>query len=539
MKHSILVDFEVGNLLNKKSKEKQDLSILNECLSNQFWRLNNLYSISDKKGQKIKFNFNNVQNQFFHEMHNKNIILKARQFGFTTFCSIFLLDYCLFNRGIRAGQLAHNVDDAKVFFRDKVLYAYQNLNSHLKQALPLKKNESGEILIAHDNNFKQLSGIRVGTSLRSGTLQLLHISELGKIAAKYPEKALEIKTGTLNSISSDGIVIIESTAEGREGLFFDMCQKAMYNAKKSQPLTALDYKFHFFPWWKNPDYSLNVSAKEQQQIIVPERLSEYFAKLALDENIILTENQKLWYALKETEQGDEIKREYPSTAEEAFEQSIDGAYYSTQLDYLYKNNAINKVGYDPNLGVETYWDLGIRDEMTIWFAQKTNSEIRIIDYYECTDKGLNSVIEDLKAKKYHYSRHVAPHDIMVRELSSGRSRWEISADLGLNFDIAPRMSLMDGINAVRQILPFCKFDAAKCELGIKGLQMYRKSWDAKNGIWGDKPVHDLASHRADSFRMLAIAIDFDINYEKRQSLLTKNQQQYHQNDLENNHNSWT
>ena len=506
MKHDIYVDFSLEKIISKQNQNQ--LNFLEQCMQNQYWRLSNLYYITDKNGKKMKFKFNNVQHQFYNQMHNRNIILKARQFGFTTFCSVFFLDCCLFNKGVRAGQIAHNVEDAKVFFRDKVLYAYNNLDENLKKALPLKKNEAGEILISHDKNNQQLSGIRVGTSLRSGTLQLLHVSELGKIAAKYPEKALEVKTGALNSISANGVVIIESTAEGREGLFYEMCQRAMKLEKSNAILTNLDYRFHFFPWWKNSDYSLKLE-NNKNNLIIPSRLEEYFEKLLIDENITLSDEQKIWYVLKEAEQGDEIKREYPSTAEEAFEQSIDGAYYSRQLDNLYKKNAITKVAYDKNLEVETYWDLGIRDEMTIWFAQKFNGEIRLIDYYECTDKGLDSVIEDLHRKKYHYSRHVAPHDIMVRELSSGRSRWEIAANLGINFDIAPRMGLMDGINAVRQILPYCKFDAEKCELGLKGLQMYRKTWDAKNGIWGDKPVHDLASHRADSFRMLAIAIDFE------------------------------
>ena len=508
MKHNFNVNLSFNNNV---SRDYFSLQYLENCLKNQYWRLNNLYYITDKNGKKIQFNFNSVQQQFFNEMHNRNIILKARQFGFTTFCSIYFLDCCLFNKNIRAGQLAHNLDDAKIFFRDKVLYAYNNLDDNLKNALPLKKNDSGEILISHDPNHQQLSGIRVGTSLRSGTLQYLHISELGKIAAKFPDKALEVKTGTLNSVSSNGIVIIESTAEGREGLFYEMCQRAMNSAKNHKKLTSMDYKFHFYPWWKNIDYSLNLSMQDEKEcnVIIPERLQQYFIKLLCDENIKLTKNQKLWYVLKEAEQGDEIKREYPSTAEEAFEQSIDGAYYSVQLDSLRKKNAITQINYDKSLPVETYWDLGIRDEMTIWFAQKYKNEIRLIDYYECTDKGLDSVINDLHRKKYQYSRHVAPHDIMVRELSSGRSRWEIATNLGINFEVAPRMGLMDGINAVRQILPFCKFDEAKCELGLKGLQMYRKTWDAKNGVWGDKPVHDLSSHRADSFRMLAIAVDFE------------------------------
>lgn len=456
----------------------------------------------DKTGRRVPFRMNWAQDQFYRNLHHRNIILKARQFGFTTLSCIYLLDVCLFTRGVRAGQIAHNKEDARIFFRDKIVFGYDNLDAALRSARPTRRKESGEILIAHSGG-SEASGIRVGTSLRSGTFQAIHISELGKIAAKYPDKALEIKTGALNAISAGGVVIIESTAEGREGLFYEMCQLARQHQLSGRRLGIMDYRFHFFPWWRHPDYTIAVDDFE-----CPERLNEYFSRLSVDHGIELSPEQRAWYCFKEKEQGDEMKREYPSTPDEAFEQSIEGAYYASQLEQAARDGRIGSVSYDSDFAVDTFWDLGIRDEMTIWFIQTAGREIRVIDYYECTDSGLEDVAEVLRDKPYSYGRHVAPHDIRVRELSTGKSRLEVAAQLGIQFEIAPGLPLMDGINAARAIMKYCWFDAAKCEQGLKGLQMYRKEWDAKNGVWKNKPRHDLASHRADSFRIMAVSHEF-------------------------------
>ena len=59
--------------------------------------------------------------------------------------------------------------------------------------------------------------------MRSGTAQLLHISEFGKVCAKFPEKAREIITGAMEAIhteNSSSILFIESTAEAQERALF-------------------------------------------------------------------------------------------------------------------------------------------------------------------------------------------------------------------------------------------------------------------------------------------------------------------------------
>ena len=174
-----------------------------------------------------------AQIEFLRSLHYRNIILKARQLGFTTAIAIYFLDCALFRENIRAGVVAHTDDAAKKIFRDKYKFAYENLPPSLRNAMPLKRDSADELMFAHNG-----SSIKVSTSMRSGTLQYLHVSEFGKICAEFPKRADEVITGSIPTVSSNGIVIIESTAEGRVGHFFNMVEVA----KKNRCLTKLSRK---------------------------------------------------------------------------------------------------------------------------------------------------------------------------------------------------------------------------------------------------------------------------------------------------------
>jgi len=215
------------------------------------WRLNNLYFITNKAGKVVPFKLNDAQVNLYDELWYLNIILKARQLGFTTFIDLMFLDACVFNSNIRAGIIAHTLDDAGVIFRDKVKFAYDHLPDQIKAINPAIEDSAKTLTL------KNNSSLRVGTSMRSGTLQYLHVSEYGKICAKHPEKAQEIKSGALNAVEKGQFIFIESTAEGREGHFYDMCQKAQHHAEQNSKLTELDFKFHFFPWHRDPSYQMD------------------------------------------------------------------------------------------------------------------------------------------------------------------------------------------------------------------------------------------------------------------------------------------
>jgi phage terminase large subunit len=193
---------------------------------------------------------------------------------------------------------------------------------------------------------------------------------------------------------------------------------------------------------------------------------------------------------------DQFSQEYLCS----FDAAVIGSYYGRILDEAQKAGRIRSVPYDPATTVETWWDLGVGDSTAIWFVQKAGPELHVIDYHEMTGEGLPYYAKVLQQKPYVYGRHIAPHDIAVRELGTGRSRIETAADLGLNFETAPRLPVDDGINSVRMVLPRCWFDAEKCASGLEALRQYRKDFDDRLKAFRDKPRHDWTSHAADAFR---------------------------------------
>lgn len=188
----------------------------------------------------------------------------------------------------------------------------------------------------------------------------------------------------------------------------------------------------------------------------------------------------------------------------SFEVPIQGAYYAKQLMQADTDGRISNVPYDTAVEVNTAWDLGIDDAMSIWLYQLCGREIHIIDYLEGSGEGLAYYIKILKEKPYVYGTHYAPHDIKVRELGTGKSRLETAKNLGIEFEVARMLPINDGIEAVRNILSRCWFDSSKCEKGLSALRSYHKEWDELHQVFRLKPTHDWSSHGADSFRTLAV-----------------------------------
>lgn len=203
----------------------------------------------------------------------------------------------------------------------------------------------------------------------------------------------------------------------------------------------------------------------------------------------------------------------------SFEAAIKGAYYAEELAKARKEGRITKVDYDNSLPVYTIWDLGISDATSICFVQKYHQEVRMIDYYESTDKGLNYYAKILKNKDYVYARHIAPHDIEVRELTTGKTRLEIAGELGIDFYVLPKFPISDGINAGRQMFSRLWVDKNKCSVWLDYIAQYQKEWDDSKGMFKDNPLHNFTSHAADAYRYTALAEN--LMNEDKGAVLTK------------------
>lgn len=481
-----------------------------DALTYKWFRLNTLYFIKDKSGKKTMFTPNIEQETFYLNQHCRDIILKARQLGFTTFKMISDLDDCLFNTNFSAGCICHNLESAKDIYRNKIRYAYSQIDQDQRDLLaeigyPLPTPTSDK-----DNSyvFDNGSSIKVSTSYRGGTLQSLHVSEFGKICKQFPEKAKEIVTGAFEAVAAGNVITIESTAEGKQGYFFDYCTKSEKDMLSGRKLSVLDFKFHFFSWYLREEYAIEGDISSQ--------LEPYFYELESKHGVSLTDNQKAWYSAKWLVLGDDTKREYPTTPKEAFEQAVEGAYFALQFNAIYRERRIVE-GWNNDAPVNTAWDIGIGDSTAIWFYQKVGKEIHIIDHYENSGEPLGHYIKVIekkgKANKWEYGKHWAPHDINHRDFSGGgKSRKEQAREgveyggkiYRIKFDVAPKLTIDDGIEHVRNILPRCVFFDKQTEHGRSCLEAYRKEWNDKLGCWRDKPLHDWSSHSADAFRYLAV-----------------------------------
>jgi len=201
---------------------------------------------------------------------------------------------------------------------------------------------------------------------------------------------------------------------------------------------------------------------------------------------------------------DQFDQEY----ECSFEAAILGAFYGTEMREATEAGRICRVDYQPEVPVHTAWDLGYRDDTAIWWYQVIRGEIHVIDYYAVSGANISELAAVVTGKPYRYGKHYLPHDAKAKTLAAqGKSIIEQLAEyLGINsLAIVPDLSVQDGIQAVRQMLPQTWFDAERCNEGIEALRQYQREYDEDKKAFRQTPRHDWCSHPADAMRMLAIA----------------------------------
>ncbi len=455
------------------------------------WRVSNLYWIVNEFGKRVKFVPNAEQLDLLQNLHGNNLILKARQLGFTTLIDILALDQAVFCDNYAAAIIAHRLPDAEKIFRLKVKYPWDNLPDGIRASRPTVNETASGLVFAHG------SSIYVATSGRSGTLQFLHISEYGKICRRFPEKAAEIKTGSLPAVHEGGLIFIESTAEGTGGHFFEMVKEAEKLGDKKP--NSQEFKLHFYPWWRKDSYRMNADG-----VLVEQHLLEYFDELET-QGIVLDDEQVAWYAAKHRIFKEDMKQEYPSTPEEAFSGAMEERYFAEQMAAARKQGRIKPIPIMTAKPVNLFWDLG-RDTTAIWFHQYGALEHRLIDYLQDSGRTLDFYAREVQKRGYLIGTIYLPHDGGDKHVVEAPTAEAECKRLfpGVKIRIVPRVpQLFMGINAARSRIAECYFHEVQCAEGIECLENYRKKWNEAIGNWSDDPVHDKYSHGADAFRQLA------------------------------------
>ena len=498
---------------------------LERCLADPKWRIFSgcLYKIKikgddfkDELGNLIEaetfelpFKPNAAQIKFLNRLWYRNIILKARQLGFTTLICILWLDHALFNANQNCGIIAQDLPTVYNIFKDKIKFAYDNLPEEIKSRFPLKACNKSEIEFAHNG-----SSIRVATSFRSGTMHRLHISEFGKICATDPAKDDEVMTGSIPTVPTNGVLVIESTAEGRNGSFYAMVQAAQTNFLLRKILTSKDYRFHFYAWWQEPKYridatTVNITSKDHEDLDEVEQivLQKMGIKMRLDPD------QRAWYVVTRDNdlKGDAAKmwQEYPSFPDEAFQVAKDGNYYAKDMLALRKRGGITQIEV-LDVPTYTYWDIGNHDGCAIWWHQMMNGQDRFPRYYEAHGQDLRHYAAEIKKYGFVYHTHFLPHDAAHQRLGDfNKSTLEQLQELlpGHNFVVVPRVTqLIAGIQLTRKLLKNAWFDKNGCALGIERLEGYQKKFSKQDKCFIDQPNKaNGCSEGADALRQCAQA----------------------------------
>lgn len=490
-------------------------------LGNREWRLQNLYTILDGDGALVPFVPNAAQRAYYNRVHYWNLILKARKLGFSTFIEVRNLDNLLYNPNHTAGIVDKTMDDAKKKLAMMVT-AYDHLdNGDLHPATwkigrQIKKANPLVIRAKEELRWKNGSAAYCGVSLRGGTLQYLHLSELGYTAAHFPEKAEEIITGAINTLTPGNFCDSESTHEGGKiGAHYRLLKASM----KRDPLrlTPKDFLFHFFAWWQDPRYVL-----DPVRPIRPE-ITAYFEKLTRELRITFTMEQMMFYDATEETQGHGMKKEYPSTPGEAFEAIAERAIYGTQMADLRAAGRISSFGLHADLPIYTFSDIGLSDFLSTWLVQPAGHHFLVLDWQEHQGMTAGGFADSLLLWERKWRKPITasylPHDADRRSPNDGQSyRQAIAAAApGRTIHVVPRTpDVWLGIGHVRELLPHCYFQKDFCDAprlqsgeehpsGVACLEGYQTAPAGSSGTLREMPLHDAFSHSADGFRTFAEA----------------------------------
>lgn len=461
------------------------------------YRLNHLYHIIDRSGGDRQFKLNPVQEDVFDNLHTRNIILKARQLGMSTFSVLYLLDTCIWTPNVSAGIVSYSLEHAQHIFKRIIGYALDHLPSWLK--VDVINRSAREITFANG------SMLRVDTTLRGGAYQLVLVSEFGKTCSRNPQKAEEVITGTLQTVPVDGTIIIESTGEGNEGFFAEMVTEAA--RRGNDAITSLDYYLFFYNWLQEKTYVLD------EKINYDITLSDYFSKLEKELGIQISQQQRNWYAVQTRLLGDKIRQEFPSTISEAFLSSSDAFYFAQGVEKAFsENRCLYNSLYDALLPVYVAMDIGVNDLTVMVFFQVAHGEIRVIDFYDDKNKGIDFYAKFLlQDKKYLYHTIFLPHDSTKRDILDVSNTYErdfrrLFSHTNTKFHVLQRMDKQLSISHAKNKLDRCVFNVEKVKVLLDNLTKYRKKWNEALGRYMEEPLHNEASNYADAFQYLCQAV---------------------------------
>lgn len=464
------------------------------------WRIHNLYWVRDKNGRAVKFTPWPEQEKFLRNIWYRNIIPKARQRGFSTVVQIMMLDACIFVPLTAAGILTTDLTTSIKIFGDKIKFAWDRMPSVIHEGNPLTKKTETEY------QWENGSSIYVAASVRGTTLQYLHVSEYGKIAKTNPHKAQEIETGGLPTVDAGGVIVIESTVESANDNFSEKVKQAQKVAQLGRPLNQQEYRLHFASWWDADEYEADPT-----YVTIAKEDAAYFERVEADIQQPISARKRAWYVLKRDNDfsGDQEKMwsQYPSTLEEALRGSTEGRWLARQMALVRTSHRIMRLPHRPDIPVDTYWDIGVGDDIAIWFGQEDSAWTNWINFWEGSDVPYSVPWSDMQNMGYVWGVHYLPHDADHRHPDAHeiRTTKDMLQQLGMRrIEIVPRITnLVEGINQLRDAMASYRFDEENCKAGLEHCDEYAKVWSNTLGIFVDQVLKNGHQHGVDALRQHA------------------------------------
>lgn len=493
-----------------------------EKLKDRNWRLNNLYCIIPEApvdGKTvIQFKLREAQKELLENLHNRIIINKCRKIGYSTLLALLCLDSVLFNSNFRASVIDYKEQSAYDKL-DMLRNAWHLSETHIsdpaikeiwkgiKNRIKLLSESKSELKFSNGSIFQ------ASTTSMGASPNLLWISELGPLSVSQPDRAAKIKRGSINSVAPDSTLIIESTAEGSHGVFFDLLTLALESKNKTK-LEKGEYKLLFKPWFLHPSYK---TVGDYSKISA--ECHQYYDMLLKQHNIMLSDEQKLWYHYKKKEIGEDVYSQYPSIFEESIKSSTSGAIYPGIIN-IRSGNRITELDYESDYPLYCSWDLGVRDATCGILFQFAGRDLLIHRSFSTTGEGASTVAKQILNWEKEFNSPISkiflPHDAGRRDIGSGKPYIQYLYEKGIpqsQTTILPVCSsVWNGIRTARELLNKAWFDIS-CNERFRGedgeslpsliqcLENYKK-----NGKSG-QPQHDIYSNFADAFRYIAEATE--------------------------------
>ena len=526
----------------------------------KIWRLNNCYKIVNKHGEKIPFVMNRAQLRAYLSLnkHKRLCILKSRQQGISTLWLVVFVDDCLNHSNVSSGMISYKNQSAQdLLFRANLIYDYMEPFAVKQGLLNTRRVKSNE---AKGIKFNNNSILRISTTFMGSTLNNLHISELGPIAADDASRAETIFRESVQTAHERAKVIIESTARG-ENKFSDTYRKGIkekarlegvgmenappYKNIKISPTNLSEILKTDIPQInQSSDSAIKIPAqkfdmsiemfypvflswlddescrerKPQQHIPELKEYEEYLTK----HGITLTEEQRNFWCAKHSSIGHHIFAEFPATDEEAFYVSTEGTIYASHYkQYAHFNeelpNTISTAvkqldgklsteefhwNFDPRLPVYASFDLGIDNNFIVWY-QINDNKLVILRESSMSDLGVSAWSEKLHSyPEYRYESIILPHDAMIRQKDEAANRvYDLMTDKGHDCQISTsKNKAYEDTRLVTEIIQHMYINPNHTPLLHKAFTNYRKEFDKTRNCWLDKPRHDDHSHPMDSIR---------------------------------------